>query len=99
MSRAYAMRYRGERGGLMVHPIEPQNFSQVVAVRGARTPFAKQGTAYKRLSALELAVIAVRELIERSELDPTEIDAVVFGQVVPSLVGPNIAREVVLAAG
>jgi len=84
----------------MVHPVEPNDsLSRAVIVRGLRTPFAKMGTAYRHLSALDLAAIVVRELIERIDLDPKEIDAVVYGQVVPSLAGPNIARELVLQAG
>lgn len=65
-------------------------------VAGLRTPFQKQATGFKELSALELGTLVVRELVERSEIRPTEIDAVVFGQVIPSLVGPNVAREIVL---
>lgn len=81
----------------MVRPIESRkDLSRVAVVAGLRTPFAKMGTAYRSLSALDLAKIVTRELIQRTELQPSELDAVVFGQVVPSLVGPNIARELVL---
>lgn len=81
----------------MVRAIEPRrDLSRVAVVAGLRTPFVKMGTAYKALSALELGRLAVRELIQRTELDAKEIDALIFGQVVPSLVGPNIAREIVL---
>jgi acetyl-CoA acyltransferase len=81
----------------MVRPVEPRkDLSRVAIVAGLRTPFVKMGTAYKALSALDLAKIVVRELLERTELKQEEIDAVVYGQVVPSLVGPNIARELVL---
>jgi acetyl-CoA acyltransferase len=38
----------------------------------------------------------VRELLERSEVDPRWIDTVVMGQVIPSVRFPNLAREVVL---
>src|SRR5580658_11060355 len=69
---------------------------RIAIVSGLRTPFAKQGTAYKRQSALDLAKIVVAELLQRAELDPREIGLCVFGQVVPSLSAPNIAREVVL---
>lgn len=84
----------------MVRPVEPNEaLSRAVIVRGLRTPFARQGTAFRQSSPLDMAVMVVRELIERLELSPKEIDAVVYGQVVPSLTGPNIAREVVLGAG
>lgn len=69
---------------------------RVAIVAGLRTPFAKSGTVYKTLSALDLAKAVVTELVQRSEIDPNEIDLCVFGQVVPSIPAPNIAREVVL---
>jgi acetyl-CoA acyltransferase len=69
---------------------------RVAIVAGLRTPFAKQGTAYRDLSALDLGRIVVSELLQRSELDPQEVGMVVYGQVVPSLAAPNIAREIVL---
>ena len=73
--------------------------TRTAIVAGLRTPFQKQATGYKELSALDLGTIVVRELIEQSEIPMTELDAVVFGQVIPSLVGPNVAREIVLRAG
>ncbi len=83
----------------MVRPVEPnESLRRAVIVRGLRTPFAKMGTAYRQASALDLASLVVRELIERLALPAKEIDAVVYGQVVPSLTGPNIARELVLQA-
>jgi acetyl-CoA acyltransferase len=51
------------------------------------------------LSALDLARLAVRELVARSEVDPGTIDQVVMGIVVSDVKAPNIAREVVLGAG
>jgi acetyl-CoA acyltransferase len=71
----------------------------VAIVAGLRTPFAKQWSAYREVSALDLANIVVSELIQRVDLDPKEIQQVVYGQVVPSVEAPNIAREVVLATG
>jgi acetyl-CoA acyltransferase len=43
-----------------------------------------------------LARHAARELLYRSEVDGREIDEVVFSQVVPSVLTPNVAREVSL---
>jgi acetyl-CoA acyltransferase len=37
-----------------------------------------------------------RELLYRSNLDGREVDEIVFGQVVPSVLAPNVAREVSL---
>ena len=72
---------------------------RVAIVAGLRTPFAKQGTAYRDLSALDLGKLVVAELLQRTEIDPKLIGLVVYGQVVPSLSAPNIAREIVLGTG
>jgi len=65
-------------------------------VRGLRTPFAKQGTLYANVGALDLAKLVVVELLARADLHGREVDLVVYGQVTPSVHAPNIAREVVL---
>src|SRR5918993_1526202 len=69
---------------------------RVAVVAGVRTPFAKSGTTLKHLSSTELGKRCVAELIQRTEIDGKMVDAIVYGTVVPSLVAPNIAREVSL---
>ncbi len=69
---------------------------RVAVVAGYRTPFAKAGTVLRAVRAVDLARHAARELLHRSEIDPAEVDEVIFGQVVPSPLVPNIAREVSL---
>jgi len=75
------------------------NGKRVAIVAGLRTPFAKQWSAYREVSAVDLANIVVSEMLQRIDLDPEEIQQVVYGQVVPSVEAPNIAREIVLATG
>lgn len=72
---------------------------RVAIVRGLRTPFVKAGSVFSGLTALDLGRMVVQELVQRAELDPSAIDQVVFGQVIPTLTAPSIAREVVIAAG
>ena len=72
------------------------NGRRVAIVAGVRTPFAKAGTAFKSISAIELGKLCVAELLQRTNLDGKEVQALVFGTVVPSVVAPNIAREVSL---
>ncbi|WP_164000085.1 acetyl-CoA C-acyltransferase FadI [Pyxidicoccus caerfyrddinensis] len=72
---------------------------RVAIVRGLRTPFVKAGSVFSGLTALDLGRMVVQELVQRTELDPNTIDQVVFGQVIPTLTAPSIAREVVIAAG
>ncbi len=72
---------------------------RIAIVAGCRTPFAKSGTVYRDLTAVDLARACVRELVERTEIDPRWVDTVAMGQVVPSVKAPNLAREVVLGTG
>jgi acetyl-CoA acyltransferase len=72
---------------------------RVAIVQGLRTPFVKAGTVFNELSALDLGRIVVSELVQRAELDPHEIDHLIFGTVIPTLLATSIAREVVIAAG
>ncbi|MGE0492801.1 MAG: acetyl-CoA C-acyltransferase [Vulcanimicrobiota bacterium] len=72
---------------------------RVVIVDGVRTPFVKAYTDFKDMTTVDLAKTATRELLERTELDPEEIDEVIMGCVLPSVHAPNLAREVVLALG
>lgn len=72
------------------------NGRRVAVVAGVRTPFTRAGTVFKRLSAIELGKLCVAELLERSNLSGREVDALIFGTVVPNVLAPNIAREVSL---
>jgi len=72
---------------------------RIAIIRGLRTPFAKSGTHYAHLSALDLGKIVVTELVERTGIDPSEVNEVVFGNVIPSVKAPNIAREIILGTG
>jgi acetyl-CoA acyltransferase len=69
---------------------------RVAIVAGVRTPFAKAGTTLKPLSAIELGKRIVTELLQRYEIDGALVEAVIYGTVVPSVIAPNIAREVSL---
>ena len=69
---------------------------RAAVVAGVRTPFAKSGTALKDVTAVTLARHATKELLYRTDLPGSEVDEVIFGQVIPSVLVPNIAREVSL---
>ena len=72
---------------------------RVAVVAGLRTPFAKQATAYRDMTTLDLGRVVVKELLARAELDPRELGLVVYGQAVPTPTAPNVAREIVLGCG
>jgi acetyl-CoA acyltransferase len=72
------------------------NGRRVAIVAGVRTPFTRAGTVLKSISAIDLGKLCVAELLQRTNLDGKEVEALVFGTVIPSVVAPNIAREVSL---
>src|SRR5437879_13025186 len=72
------------------------NGRRVAVIAGCRTPFCKSGTVLKDARAVVLARFVARGLLERTDLAGADVDAVIFGQVVPSALVPNVAREVSL---
>jgi acetyl-CoA acyltransferase len=89
-----------KQGEIMTtNKLQTKNGDRIAVVAGLRTPFAKQATAYHGVPALDLGKMVVSEMLQRSELDPLEIEQLVYGQVVQSPAAPNIAREIVLGTG
>src|SRR2546429_3798949 len=72
------------------------NGRRVAVVAGCRTPFCRAGSVLKQARAVDLARLAARELVHRTNLDGAEVDQVIWGQVVPSALVPNVGREVSL---
>ena len=57
-------------------------------IAGSRTPFARSGTVFKDLTAIDLGVLAVRELMDRSGVRGEEVDHLVYGTVVHMIPTP-----------
>ncbi len=72
--------------------------TRVAIIGGARTPFVKAGTAFKKHSALELAVHSVDGLLEKQGLDPRFVDELVYGVVGVDPRIPHLAREVAFSS-
>ncbi len=72
---------------------------RVVIVAGVRTPYVKAWTLFNNLSASELGRVVVRELLERIDLPPSEVDEVIIGNVGQPADSANIARVIALKAG
>ncbi len=73
--------------------------NRVAVIDGIRTPFCKMGTELKDIDAQELGRIATRELLERTAIDPRQIDEVIFGNVSQPADTANIARVISLLSG
>jgi acetyl-CoA acyltransferase len=69
---------------------------RIAVVTGLRTPFARQGTFFKQINAIDLGRMVVKELLAQTNIDTATIDRLIYGQVVALPKAPNIAREVVL---
>jgi len=73
--------------------------SKAVVIGMARTPFGKLGGALAPLSATTLGAVALTGAIERSKIDPSEIEHVTLGEVLQAGVGQNPARQTLFKAG
>ena len=73
--------------------MDQANRRRVGVIAGCRTPFSKSGSVMKDARGVELARLATRELVLRTNLDPNVVNEVILGQVVPSALVPNVARE------
>jgi len=69
---------------------------RAVVVAGNRTPFVKAFSEYLQLDTIALGVEAVGGLLERTQLDTQEIDALIWGGVLLPSLAPNVAREIVI---
>jgi acetyl-CoA acetyltransferase family protein len=74
--------------------------SDVVIVAGARTPMARYTGAFSEVSAIDLGAHAGKAAIQKSAVDPSEFDHVVFGNVMQTSADAIYgARHVGLKAG
>ncbi|MFO1077491.1 MAG: acetyl-CoA C-acyltransferase [Planctomycetota bacterium] len=68
-------------------------------VAGVRTPFCKVQGALQGAAAADLAAFAIRELLDRTGLDPALVDEVILGCAGAEAREANVARVAALRAG
>lgn len=73
--------------------------SSAVVLSTARTPFGKLGGSLSSLQATTLGAVALIGALRRAGLDPSEIEHVIFGEVLQAGVGQNPARQVLFKSG
>jgi acetyl-CoA C-acetyltransferase len=73
--------------------------SSAVIVSAVRTPVGKFQGSLSSFSATQLGAIAVREAIQRANVDPAEVDECILGCVLSAGLGQNPARQAALNAG
>lgn len=72
---------------------------RIAIVTGIRSPMAKAGTVLKDTGADELGTVVVRDVLNRSGVEPDRIDEVIIGNVAQPAHAANIARVIALKAG
>jgi acetyl-CoA C-acetyltransferase len=77
----------------------PKLNEEIFLIAALRTPIGKFGGALSSLTAPQLGVVSAKATIERSGIDPTKIDEVIFGNARQAGVGPNVARQVAIKSG
>jgi acetyl-CoA acyltransferase 2 len=74
--------------------------TSVYILEGARTPFGSFGGVLKDVGATQLGLIASKEAIKRSQLDPEEIDFSFVGNVIHTEKNASyISRHIALQSG
>ncbi|HEU4725712.1 MAG TPA: thiolase family protein [Candidatus Eisenbacteria bacterium] len=72
---------------------------RVALVASVRTPIGKYLGSFADTTAVQLGAHAVRALLERARVAGSDVDELIFGCARQAGVGPNMARQVSMAAG
>jgi acetyl-CoA C-acetyltransferase len=70
-----------------------------VILEGARTPIGRFLGSFAELPAVDLGVLAAREAMRRSGVEPDQIDQTIVGHARQAGNGPNTGRQVSVRAG
>ncbi len=73
--------------------------NKVVITSAKRTPIGALSGSLSSLSAAKLGSIAIKGVIEDSKIDPSEVDEVIFGNVLTGGQGQAPARQAAIYAG
>ncbi|MFS7238328.1 acetyl-CoA acetyltransferase [Carnobacterium divergens] len=72
---------------------------EVVIVSAVRTPLGRFGGSLKDISAVELGKIVVEDALKRADIETSDIQQVIFGNVLQAGLGQNPARQIAIHAG
>ena len=76
----------------------PKNLKDIVFVSALRTSIGKLNGAYSKYKSHELRALVIKEILNRTNLNPKKIDEVIMGQVLTGLTGQNPARQSAISA-
>lgn len=72
---------------------------RVAIVDGVRTPFKTSGSDYEDMMVYDLSKITMKAILDRSAMDPAEVDYITWGNVIQEVKTSNVGRDAALAAG
>jgi len=72
---------------------------EVVIVSAVRTPIGAFNGGLASFSAVELGAMTIAEAVKRAQLQPGQVDEVIFGNVLQAGLGQNVARQCAIKAG
>jgi acetyl-CoA C-acetyltransferase len=73
--------------------------SDIVITSAVRTAGGSFGGSFKRVSAVELGALILKEAVQRGGIEPSQVDEVVFGTGWQAGLGPNIGRLATVKGG
>ena len=73
--------------------------TDVVIASAARTPVGAFAGGLAAVPASDLGTVAIQEALRRAEVDPSEVDEVILGQILTAGTGQNPARQAAIGAG
>ncbi|MBL8942919.1 MAG: acetyl-CoA C-acyltransferase [Myxococcales bacterium] len=76
--------------------VTPPKGRRAVVVAGLRTPFVKAFAEFLKMDTIALGDATVRALLDKVQLDPQHLEAIVWGGVILPGLAPNVAREIAL---
>ena len=79
--------------------MEEIQIREVVVVGAVRTPVGSFGGSLKDVSAVDLGALVIKEALRRANVDASQVDEVIMGNVLQAGLGQNPARQASLRAG
>jgi acetyl-CoA acyltransferase len=73
--------------------------NRIAIVAGVRSPFCRANGVFNDIEVDDLAAQVVKELIDRSGIDPKSIDELILGNVLEPPGSTNVARIIAVKAG
>src|SRR6202163_2188129 len=74
-------------------------YDEVVIISGCRTPVGKFQGSLSDFTAPRLGAIVVKEAVQRAQLDPSQVDECIMGNVISAGLGQNPSRQAAIFGG